>query len=118
MCMGTNSNREPVFRFREFSVVNNMAGMKVGTDGVLLGAWADGDGCAKALDVGTGCGLIALMLAQRYKALKVLGIDIMDNAVCEAAEKFLSYRRGMTGYRPGVLILIVWIIALENSTWL
>lgn len=90
MRMGTNSNREPVFRFREFSVVNNMAGMKVGTDGVLLGAWADGDGCAKALDVGTGCGLIALMLAQRYKALKVLGIDIMDNAVCEAAENFKS----------------------------
>jgi len=56
--------------------------MKVGTDGVLLGAWAEGG--SKILDVGTGTGLVALMMAQRFPDASVVGIDICDEAVEEA----------------------------------
>ena len=56
--------------------------MKVGTDGVLLGAWANGG--SKVLDVGTGTGIIALMMAQRYAEANVLAIDIDEGAVRQA----------------------------------
>ena len=58
--------------------------MKVGTDGVLLGAWARGG--RRVLDAGTGTGIIALMMAQRYAEARVTAIDIDDDAVREAAE--------------------------------
>ncbi len=86
--MGTNPKREQVFRFKQFSVENSLAAMKVGTDGVLLGAWTDTNGCDTALDVGTGCGLISLMLAQRNPSLSITGIDIVDEAVAEASKNF------------------------------
>jgi len=57
--------------------------MKVGTDGVLLGAWADVENTSNILDIGTGSGLIALMLAQRSKA-NITAIDIDKNAVIQA----------------------------------
>lgn len=53
------------FEFKQFRVEQQKAAMKVGTDGVLLGAWATVGNAKKILDVGTGTGLIALMLAQR-----------------------------------------------------
>lgn len=59
--------------------------MKVGTDGVLLGAWASVDSCSTILDVGTGTGLIALMLAQRSNAL-IDAIDIDRDAFLQATE--------------------------------
>ena len=64
--------------------------MKVGTDGVLLGAWAQplGEAATSALDVGTGTGLIALMLAQRFPDLLIDAIDIDSNAAEQAAENF------------------------------
>lgn len=58
--------------------------MKVGTDGVLLDAWASGKGAIRILDVGTGCGLIALMLSQRYETAEVTGIEIDSSAVIDA----------------------------------
>ena len=62
--------------------------MKVGTDGVLLGAWA-GQGCpGKILDVGTGSGLVALMLAQRFPEAQVTGIDSDPEAAAQARENF------------------------------
>jgi tRNA1Val (adenine37-N6)-methyltransferase len=57
--------------------------MKVGTDGVLLGAWADVENTSNILDIGTGSGLIALMIAQRSKA-NITAIDIDKNAVIQA----------------------------------
>ncbi len=58
--------------------------MKVGTDGVLLGAWAVLPPSGYVLDVGTGSGLIALMMAQRGQQLRVTGIDIDAEAVAQA----------------------------------
>lgn len=63
--------------------------MKVGVDGVLLGCWADCRG-RRALDVGTGCGVIALMVAQRNEECRVLAIDIHGDSVAEAAANFAS----------------------------
>ena len=55
-------NRKP-FKFKQFSIFQDKTAMKVGTDGVLLGAWADCLG-KDILDIGTGTGLISMMLAQ------------------------------------------------------
>lgn len=79
--------REKVFRFKQFSVLNDKSAMKVGTDGVLLGAWTDVSGAKKILDVGTGTGLIALMTAQRSNA-EITAIEIDHDAACEAEYNF------------------------------
>ncbi|MCF6356301.1 MAG: methyltransferase [Draconibacterium sp.] len=73
------------FQFKQFKIIQEKSAMKVGTDGVLLGAWANVDGTKTALDVGAGTGLISLMIAQRCHA-KVLGIEIEKNAAYEATE--------------------------------
>ena len=52
----------PYFKFKQFTVYHDKCAMKVGTDGVLIGAWADVSRAEKILDVGTGSGLIALMI--------------------------------------------------------
>ena len=53
------------FTFKQFHINQQHCAMKVGTDGILLGAWADVSDCQRILDMGTGTGLVALMLAQR-----------------------------------------------------
>jgi len=72
------------FQFKQFTVYHDLCAMKVGVDGVLLGAWANCRNAKLALDVGTGSGLIALMLAQRSKGT-VHAIDVDENA-CKQAE--------------------------------
>lgn len=62
--------------------------MKVGTDGVLLGAWAQGG--KKILDVGTGTGIVALMMAQRYPEAQIIALDIDEGAVHQAKENVKS----------------------------
>ena len=80
--------REKVFRFKQFAVVNDRTAMKVGTDGVLLGAWCPVEGARHVLDVGTGCGVIALMVAQRNSDALITGIDIDHDAIEEASLNF------------------------------
>ena len=80
--------REKVFRFKQFAVVNDRTAMKVGTDGVLLGAWCPVEGARRVLDVGTGCGVIALMVAQRNSDALIEGIDIDNAAIEEASLNF------------------------------
>lgn len=75
----------PFFKFKRFTVYHDRCAMKVGTDGVLLGAWTDVAGARSILDVGTGTGLIALMLSQRSEA-EILAIDIDADAVVQARE--------------------------------
>lgn len=63
--------------------------MKVGTDGVLLGTLAQApENAAFALDIGTGTGLVALILAQRFQKLKIHAIDIDNDATTQAKENF------------------------------
>ena len=76
------------FRFKRFEVKQDRSAMKVGTDGVLLGAWAEGG--RRILDVGSGTGLIALMMAQRFPDAVVDGIDIDCDACEEARENALT----------------------------
>lgn len=74
-----------MFQFKQFSISDTRCGMKIGTDGVLLGAWADASRALTALDAGCGSGLIALMLAQRNPDLKIVAIDLLPNACADAA---------------------------------
>lgn len=76
----------PYFKFKRFTVYHDLCAMKVGTDGVLLGAWTKINGAKKALDIGTGSGLIALMLAQRNDKLHIDAIDIDHDAIEQAKE--------------------------------
>jgi len=73
------------FKFKQFTVKQEKSAMKVGTDGVLLGAWADGNNAKSILDIGVGTGLIALMMAQRFDT-KIIGIEIEKNSYEEAIE--------------------------------
>ena len=73
-----------MFQFKQFTIEQELCAMKVGTDGVLLGAWAQGG--RRVLDVGTGTGIIALMLAQRYPEAQVVAIDIDEGAVRQARQ--------------------------------
>lgn len=70
-----------MFHFKRFSVDDALCAMKVGTDGVLLGAWADVSGARRILDAGCGSGLIALMVAQRNEDARLTAIDIDRGAV-------------------------------------
>ena len=72
------------FSFKQFTIRQDRTAMKVGTDGVLLGAWARGG--QRILDVGCGTGLIALMMAQRFHEAEVTGIDIDFDASEQAAD--------------------------------
>ena len=80
--------REKVFRFKQFEVLNDRTAMKVGTDGVLLGAWCPVENVRRVLDVGTGCGVIALMVAQRNSTAVIDAIDIDHDAIEEAVLNF------------------------------
>ena len=81
-------NRKP-FRFKQFEVDDNKCAMKVGTDAVILGAWANVCNAETILDIGTGCGLIALMLAQRSNA-KITAIEIDESASLQCKENFMA----------------------------
>lgn len=76
----------PYFRFKQFTVYHDRCAMKVGTDGVLLGAWCDASEANTALDIGTGTGLIALMIAQRNPNSIIDAIDIDKDAIEQAEE--------------------------------
>lgn len=74
------------FQFKQFKIHQDKTAMKVGTDGVLLGAWANCTNANTILDIGTGTGLISLMLAQRNDLSKIIAIEIDDLAALQAQE--------------------------------
>ncbi|SMO69172.1 tRNA1Val (adenine37-N6)-methyltransferase [Saccharicrinis carchari] len=77
-----------VFNFKQFAVRQEKAAMKIGTDGVLLGAWASVNKVQSVLDIGTGTGLIALMLAQRTTDALIHAVELDHAAQSEAAFNF------------------------------
>lgn len=78
---------EKPFQFKQFEVYHQQSTLKVGTDAILLGAWADIKKTTKILEIGSGCGIIALMLAQRCNA-DIDTIDIDSNSCNEARKNF------------------------------
>lgn len=74
------------FQFRHFMIRQDRSAMKVGTDGVLLGAWAGCEECLSVLDVGTGTGLMALMIAQRNQGAIITALEIDPGAASQASE--------------------------------
>jgi tRNA1Val (adenine37-N6)-methyltransferase len=78
-----------MFTFKKFSIEQNRCAMKIGTDGVLLGAWAPLEqNPFSILDIGTGTGVIALMLAQRSAAQQIDALEIDENAYEQATDNF------------------------------
>lgn len=77
-----------VFKFKQFEVDQTNCAMKVNTDGVLLAALAEDENCKNILDIGTGTGVIALMLAQRFEQAKIHAVEIDLEASATAEKNF------------------------------
>lgn len=77
-------SRNNYFQFKQFRIVQERSAMKVGMDGVLLGAWTDPSGADRILDIGTGTGLIALMMAQKNNGAQIDAIEVDQEAFNEA----------------------------------
>lgn len=82
------SDRTRPFEFKKFRIHQEYAAMKVGTDGVLLGAWCSAKNTAQVLDVGTGTGLLSLMIAQRNQVAIITAIEPDDAANHDAHLNF------------------------------
>ena len=99
------------FRFKQFFIDDSRCAMKVGTDGVLLGCWplaVRRSPIRRILDVGTGSGLIARMLMQRFPEAQVEGIDIDENAVAQAMQNGVnSYATRVQNWQADPYDLIV-----------
>ena len=75
------------FYFKQFTVHQDQSALKVGTDGVLLGAWTNCNNATSILDIGSGTGVVSLMLAQRCAA-KITAIEIEADAAKQSEENF------------------------------
>ena len=75
------------FRFKQFVVEDDQSSMRIGTDAVLLGAWVNPENRSEILDIGTGCGVIALMMAQKSTGA-ITAIDIDGDSVNQASLNF------------------------------
>ena len=80
----------PWFQFKQFRIEQARAALKVGTDACILGAWAKQAAPVRILDIGTGTGLLTLMLAQRYKAIQLDALEPEQEAAAQAGDNFLK----------------------------
>ncbi|MBP7822041.1 MAG: methyltransferase [Saprospiraceae bacterium] len=81
-----------LFRFKKFDLIQEKSALKVGTDAVILGAWTDADNATNVLDIGTGTGVIALMIAQKNENCHIDAIDIDEDSAIEAQLNFKNSR--------------------------
>lgn len=81
-------NSERQFRFQQFCIADDRATMRVGTDGILLGAWAEIESARRILDIGTGSGLLALMAAQRNAQAFIDAVEVDEPSAQQTAENF------------------------------
>ena len=86
--LGMSSRDSKIFRFKQFEITQDRCAMKVGTDGVLLGAWSDVSAAKTILDIGTGTGIIALMLAQRTTIARVDAVEVDEASYKQAKSNF------------------------------
>ena len=77
-----------VFRFKHFDIQQSRSSMKVGTDAMILGSLIDVEGHTNALDVGTGTGVLSLMITQRNPIINCVGIDLDKESIEEARTNF------------------------------
>ncbi|MFI3315294.1 MAG: methyltransferase, partial [Rikenellaceae bacterium] len=85
--------KSDIFRFKTFSLSQKQSAMKIGTDGVLLGAWATrelGSKGANILDIGSGTGVISLIAAHRCPDAKITAVEIDPPAANESKQNFES----------------------------
>ena len=77
-----------MFRFIQFGIRDDKSSIKVNTDAILLGAWAEVSNAINILEVGTGCGIVSLMLAQKNPSAKIIAIDIDESSTKQAQSNF------------------------------
>lgn len=78
------------FVFKKFTVEQDKCALKVNTDAVLLGALTEADSAGNILEIGTGTGVISLMLAQRFPLVTIHGVEIEKNAYQQTLENFAA----------------------------
>ncbi|MEQ1734275.1 MAG: methyltransferase [Bacteroidia bacterium] len=103
------------FVFKQFEIAQHLCAMKVGTDAVLLGAWANVTAANTVLDIGTGTGILALMLAQKNTQATITAIDIDEGAVQQATQNFAQskFATQLTAQH----IALQHFVAQTNSTY-
>lgn len=94
------------FEFKQFRIYHDRCAMKVGTDGVLLGAWAEVKDARRVLDIGCGSGLIAIMAAQRCEAT-IVGVEIDEQSACQADQN-----AGLSPWRERIHV-----VSNDITTW-
>lgn len=97
MSQSTSVLRRNGFTFKQFFVAHDRCAMKVGTDGILLGAWAPVAGVKRCLDIGAGSGLLALMLAQRTSDSVIIDAVELESEAAAQAQENINQPRGQSG---------------------
>jgi tRNA1Val (adenine37-N6)-methyltransferase len=86
----TSKNQKHIFKFKQFEVDQTGCAMKINTDGVLLAALVESNEPKRILDIGTGTGVLALMLAQRFISAQIEAVEIDEQATATAEKNFRS----------------------------
>ena len=97
------------FNFKKFSIHQNNAAMKIGTDGILIGAWVNVSKKLRALDIGSGTGIISIMLCQRNLNLELDSVEISPSAIidakiniknCSWSDRIKLYHQNLKDFHP------------------